>query len=202
MRQLMAQFPEDYHQVVSHITRPPRVNNGIPEQNGREYHFIDKKTGLHMLAAGGFIEANEYHGNLYGTSVAEVQLAHDEGKIAINDIEVQGVADYVKLASTIKPVFILPPSYKVWQQRFKVRYGNDEALYRQEWPGRMRIAQRELHDALQNKYFYLVINNNLDETVAQINNIAQHATKPTRSREAIELVHNLLANLQKDGALT
>src|SRR5690606_4573266 len=30
----------DYHSIITHTTRPPRANNGVMEQNGREYHFV------------------------------------------------------------------------------------------------------------------------------------------------------------------
>src|ERR1039458_2227628 len=38
-----------YHHIVSHTTRPPRINHGIVEQDGREYHFIDMATAEKML---------------------------------------------------------------------------------------------------------------------------------------------------------
>src|SRR2546423_8703826 len=80
-----------FHHIVSHTTRPPRINHGEVEQDGREYHFIDKATAEKMLDEHALIESKIYSGNLYGTSVAEIQAAHDEGTIAMTDIEVQGL---------------------------------------------------------------------------------------------------------------
>ncbi|HEY5152503.1 MAG TPA: hypothetical protein VII55_00865, partial [Candidatus Saccharimonadales bacterium] len=87
----------DYHHIISHTTRPPRINHGVIEQDGREYHFIDAHKAKKMLDDQALIEAKIYSGNLYGTSVAEIQAAKDEGKIAMTDIEVQGVAEYKTL---------------------------------------------------------------------------------------------------------
>src|ERR1017187_10625242 len=58
-----------YHHIVSHTTRPPRINHGVVEQDGREYHFIDQATAEKMLDNKALIEAKIYSGNLYGTSV-------------------------------------------------------------------------------------------------------------------------------------
>src|ERR1700752_4145357 len=64
-----------YHHIISHTTRLPRINHGVIEQNGREYHFIDKQTAERMLDNHEFIEAKIYSTNVYGTSVSEIQAA-------------------------------------------------------------------------------------------------------------------------------
>ena len=46
-----------FRDIVSHTTRAPRVNNGQPERDGVEYHFIDQATALTMLRNHQFIEA-------------------------------------------------------------------------------------------------------------------------------------------------
>ena len=30
-----------FHHIISHTTRKPRINHGVIEQDGREYHFVD-----------------------------------------------------------------------------------------------------------------------------------------------------------------
>ena len=44
---------------ISYTTRPPRPG----EQNGREYHFVDRPTFEAMASAGEFLESAEVHGN-------------------------------------------------------------------------------------------------------------------------------------------
>jgi len=114
----------EYHHIVSHTTRPPRINHGVLEQDGREYHFIDMAQAREMLQNQTFVEAKMYSGNLYGTSVAEIQAAHDEGRIAVTDLEVQGVAEYKATDENVMAVFLLPPDFETWQARLQRRYGD------------------------------------------------------------------------------
>src|SRR5579885_607634 len=51
----------DYHYIVSDTTRQPRINDGIPEQNGVEYWFRSEADILKDLAAGQYVEAAIIH---------------------------------------------------------------------------------------------------------------------------------------------
>ena len=53
----------DYHYVVTCTTRATRPG----EVDGVDYHFLDRETFAAQRAAGEFLEANEVHGNWYGT---------------------------------------------------------------------------------------------------------------------------------------
>ena len=53
----------DYHYVVTCTTRAPRPG----EVDGVDYHFLDRETFEALREAGEFLEANEVHGNWYGT---------------------------------------------------------------------------------------------------------------------------------------
>src|SRR4051812_45219052 len=50
-----------YHYIVSDTTRQPRVNNGVLEQDGREYWFRTEEDILADLQAGNFLEAAIIH---------------------------------------------------------------------------------------------------------------------------------------------
>src|SRR6478735_3209016 len=67
---LRAEFPALAFSV-SHTTRKPRAN----EENGREYHFVDHGEFRGLVGKGAFAEWAEVHGNLYGTSLREVEQA-------------------------------------------------------------------------------------------------------------------------------
>lgn len=162
---------ERYYHIVSHTTRRPRENHGMIEQDGVNYHFIDLETAEKMLDDQAFVEAKMYSGNIYGTSVAEIQAAHDAGTIATTDIEVQGVAEYMAIdADNTKAVFILPPSYKVWQERFVKRYGGD--IDQADFERRMHTARQELEHALHTPYYHFVVNDSLPAAVAEVDRIA------------------------------
>lgn len=165
----------DYHHIVSHTTRPPRENNGVMEQDGREYHFIDSATAERMVAAGEFVEAKFVHGStVYGTSAAEIQRAQSGGRIAITDIDVQGVAEYKAISANVIAIFVLPPSFTAWQERLMKRYGQNVATAAGDIAKRKRTAISELEEALSKPYYHFVINDNLDAAVTTVNKIAHN----------------------------
>lgn len=180
-----------FHHIISHTTRPPRINHGVIEQDGKDYHFIDKPTAQQLLNDHAMIEAKLYSGNLYGTSVAEIQAAHNEKRIAMTDIEVQGVAEYKQLDSNVMAVFLLPPDFETWQARLQRRYGDvvDAADYRL----RLQTALHELDQLLTTGYYVAVINDELDETVRQIETVVNSQDHSTPDEPAARAVAEQLA---------
>lgn len=184
----------EYHNIVSHTTRAPRHNHGIPEQNGVEYHFVDLKTIETMLDDGGFVEAKQFSGNVYGTSVAEIQMAHDEGKIAITEIEVQGVAEYRKVSDSVIPIFLLPPDFDTWQKRLSGRHG--ETVNPDDLAKRLNTAKIELREALEKDYFEYVVNQDLQETIKIVDEIAHGNFSTAKNDQAKAVAQQLLIDLQ------
>ena len=74
------------HFSVSHTTRPPRTG----ERDGVEYHFVAEAGFRAIEESGGFLEWAVVHGNLYGTSRAEVEPRLEKGLDVLLDIDVQG----------------------------------------------------------------------------------------------------------------
>jgi guanylate kinase len=185
-----------FHHIVSHTTRPPRINHGVIEQDGREYHFVDGATAKKMLDEQAFIEAKIYSGNLYGTSVAEIQSAHNEGKTAMTDLEVQGVAEYKALDPGVMAVFLLPPDFRTWQQRLQRRYGDvvDVADYRL----RLQTALQELEQLLNTDYYVAVINDDLATTVKRIEEVVDSRDHTAHDEPAARQVAGKLAENIKD----
>ena len=166
-----------------------------PEQNGHEYHFINKAAARQMLTSQAMIEAKIYSGNLYGTSVAEIQAAHDEGKIAMTDIEVQGVAEYKGLDPKVMAVFLLPPDFKTWQARLQRRYGDvvDAADSRR----RLQTALGELEQLLNTNYYIPIINDDLAGTFAKIQAVASgHKPNQTELKKARAVAQKLAQDIQ------
>jgi guanylate kinase len=182
-----------YHHIVSHTTRLPRENRGIPEQDGVDYHFIDLGEAESMLDSGAFVEAKLYSGNVYGTSAAEIQQARDDSKIAVTDIEVQGIAEYKAMAPNVHAIFILPPSYETWQERLQNRYEGKADTADME--RRMQTARAELQEALDKDYFDFVLNENLDEAVKMVDAIAHGSRTDENAEAARALAQRLLGQL-------
>lgn len=157
--------------VVSYTTRLPRTNNGRTEENGIDYHFINEAAAARMLENHEFIEAKFVHGTVYGTGVKEIQLIAEAKKIAITDIDVQGVGEYKNLSQDVVAIFLLPPNYDEWRRRLRARYATD-IEFEAEWPKRFISAIKELTHALEVPYYHFVINDNLDEAARIVQEIA------------------------------
>src|SRR6266550_231249 len=175
----------DYHHIVSHTTRAPRSNNGVRERNGVEYHFIDRVKAQEMVKHREFIESNIYASNLYGTSTEDIHIAKLEGKVAISAIEVQGVEEYKKISPKVKAVFLLPPNYAVWQERYRNRYGGEFSGHSPDTKRRMQTALIELNLALTDNFFTFVVNEKLSDTIAVVDAIA-HGKKVDHQARAKE----------------
>lgn len=185
-----------YHHIVSHTTRKPRHNHGELEKDGVDYHFVAIETAEKMIDDQAFIEAKMYSGNIYGTSVAEVKRAHDEDRIAITDLEVQGVVEYKHIAPQVMAVFILPPSFSVWQSRILKRYAG-QPIDTRDHTRRLRTAYVELKHALETNYFHFVINDDLAHAVEEVDHIAHHRIARMQETRAHELALTLLAELER-----
>jgi guanylate kinase len=186
---------DSYHHIVSHTTRRPRANHGVMEQDGVDYHFISIEQAGDMLSRHEFIEAKMYSGNVYGTSVAEIETAHDASQIAVTDLEVQGVVEYKEISKSVVAVFMLPPDYEEWQARLKQRYDGG-VVNEADINKRMHTARTELQHALDTDYFHFVINDDLETTLRTVDAIAHDQTALRREARAEKLARTLLDDLQ------
>lgn len=157
----------DFYDFISYTTRAPRYNNGILEKDGKEYHFVTREKMEQLLRSGDMIEAKQYSDNIYGTGAEDLREAIRANKIALNDIEVQGVAEYKRIDPNVHAVFVLPPSYTVWRDRFVARYGDGD-VDEEDWQNRLVTAKTELQTALASGYYDFVINDSLDQAVEQV----------------------------------
>ena len=80
--------------LVSTTTRAPRQG----EEDGKDYHFIDRATFAESVEHGRFIENVEYNGVLYGVSVDEAEKAFSAGQPAVLVAEPHGVAQIADYA--------------------------------------------------------------------------------------------------------
>ncbi|MBW2502823.1 MAG: guanylate kinase [Deltaproteobacteria bacterium] len=147
---------------VSHTTRPPRPG----EQNGVDYHFVDRETFKAMAQQGTFLEWAEVHGNLYGTSSRVVADVTGEGQDIILDIDIQG-ARQVKERQGVKGifVFIAPPSLRVLQERLAGRATETAASI----ATRLSNAREEMQSI--GNYDYVIVNDTLERAVEVLQSI-------------------------------
>jgi len=165
---------------VSHTTRSPRGN----EEDGREYHFTDRKKFLELVEAGEFLEWAEVHGNLYGTSRSELEAAKDMRGI-IFDIDHQGARQIRSREPSVCSLFILPPTMDILLKRLRGRASEDEATVQR----RFNAAREEItHYGM---FDYVLVNDDLETAVTQLISIFR-AEECRRLRQAA-LAENLLA---------
>lgn len=182
-----------YHYIISHTTRKPRYNHGILEREGIEYHFVDLTKTEEMLDNGEFIEAKLVHGNIYGTSIAEIQSAKDKSEVAISEIEVQGIAEYRAVSDTVLPIFLLPPNFDTWQERLLRRYDGD--VDPEDLRNRMQTAKAEIQEALDKEYYEFVVNTDLSTTIGIVDEIAHGNLSSDKNDQAKVVARELLNRL-------
>jgi len=160
----------DYHKIVTTTTRQPRPG----EKDGMHYHFVSLDKVQEMLENHELIEANYYSNNVYGASVAEFQKAHDEDKIAIADIDVNGVEAFMRIApENVHPIFLVPPSYVEWYERWQSRYGDTYSEHLDDLARRKATAVDELLHVEKTPYFFIVVNDELEQAVREVGEIAR-----------------------------
>jgi guanylate kinase len=138
---------------VSYTTRPPRPG----EQDGREYHFVDRRAFEAMLERGEFLESAEVHGHHYGTSQKVIDEARARGRDLVLEIDWQGAEQVRRLYPESIGIFIVPPSMAELERRLRTRAQDAEDVIRR----RMRNAAEEMSHAAEFKY--AIINNNFDD---------------------------------------
>ena len=162
----------DYYDVITHTTRPIRMNSGEIEHDGVNYHFVTSEQMSKLLEEHKMIEINHFGNNYYGTSVEEFRKANEQGLVVLENIDIHGVSSMYDIApQNMTAIFVVPPSYETWIKRIVGRYGSVDS-FNNEWQNRREITILELKNALNVPYYHFVINDDLNSAVEQINNIA------------------------------
>ena len=162
---------------VSATTREPRPG----EENGVHYHFLKEETFHFWRAQGEFLEYAQYVGNFYGTPKRYVDMAMEEGKDVILDIEVQGAIQVAEKRPETVRIFVAPPSWTELERRLNERGTDTPEKIRQ----RLHRAKEEMESA--SIYDYIVINDSVEKAVAELDAImtAEHC-RPQERLKAIE----------------
>ena len=174
-RMLLERFPE-LRFSVSHTTRKPRAG----ERDGADYHFVERARFEALAKEHAFLEWAEVHGNLYGTSLAEIERAKTTPGCTgmVFDVDYQGARQMRARRADIVGVFILPPSMVELERRLRGRGSETEEAVKR----RFEIAKTEIeHYAL---FDYLVVNDDLQHAAEQLTAIVV-AERAKRERRAM-----------------
>ena len=141
---------------VSATTRQPREG----EIEGKDYFFLDNGQFKDLVSKECFLEHAEVFGKYYGTPESFVRNKLNEGKNIIFDIDWQGVKQLKKkIPKDIVSIFMLPPSIDELRKRLIKR--NSDHI--DEIEKRIREATLEISNAKE--YNYVLINDDLEETI-------------------------------------
>jgi guanylate kinase len=178
MAELAAQGREA-HFSVSHTTRAPRPT----ERDGVDYHFVDRAAFQRMVAAGDFLEFAEVHGNMYGTSRAEVEGRLERGCDVFLDIDVQGARQVRASVPDAVKVFVFPPSYAELRRRLVSRRQDDEVAIAL----RLKNAVQEMREYAE--FDFVIINDRLEEATRALGSVVAAARmRPFRMRAGVQAI--------------
>ena len=155
---------------VSATNRSPRTG----EVDGVNYHFLSDEAFQAAIAADAFVEFEEvYPGRFYGTLKSELARIMDSGNNVILDIDVKGGLNVKRQYPDALSVFIQPPSVEVLRERLIGRGTDSIETINQ------RVSKAEYELSFAPQYDKSVVNDNLDEAVAQTTSIILHQPDQT-----------------------
>jgi guanylate kinase len=172
---------------VSVTTRKMRPG----ENDGRDYHFIDRRHFDALVEKNELLEWAEVFDNYYGTPKKPVMDALAAGRDILFDVDWQGTQQLRdKAPKDLVSIFVLPPSIPELERRLHKRAQDDyETIHR-----RMAKAADEMSH--WQEYDYVVINHDLDRTFADVMAIlAAERVKRERQIGLSDFVRGLQAKL-------
>jgi guanylate kinase len=165
-------------------TRPKRAG----EQDGVDYHFLTTEEFEQYIAEDKFMEWVEYNGYYYGTLRSVIQEKLDKGLDVTSDLTWNGVATMKKEWPDRTVRFLLmPPSAEELEKRLRLRgkissESSDSTQQRvmkglqdaRHWQDNgYKFTSPDLVGSTLNDYDYVIINENLDDTVNKVHEIVK-----------------------------
>jgi guanylate kinase len=151
---------------ISYTSRSQRLN----EVNGKDYYFVTKDKFIKLNMKNYFIETAVNFNNYYGSPYLNIKKAKKNKKQILFDIDWKGARKIRKKIDKkdIIDFFILPPSIKELRKRLFKR-GRDNS---KDINLRLSYAIKEITH--YNEYSYVLINQNVIQTVNDIIHIIQN----------------------------
>jgi len=166
---------------VSATTRPIREG----EQDGVDYHFLNRNEFMARVEADEFLEWAEVYGNCYGTLRAQVDATLGAGESILLDIDTQG-AEQVRASNCPHiSVFVLPPSKEALTNRLTARATDAPDVIQR----RIKEAELQLRECAS--FDFVVVNDELSSAhdqfqailVAELLHTSRHSSLIRRFRD-------------------
>jgi len=146
---------------ISATTRPPRAN----EIDGKDYFFVSPEEFERMKSEGELAEWAHVHGHYYGTPKRWLDEQLERGISILLDIDVQGGVQIMEAYPGSVSIFVIPPSFKVLEQRLRNRGSETEDALRL----RLQNALGEMEYIT--RYTYIVVNDTVEAAVSRMHSI-------------------------------
>lgn len=158
VHQLLERYPQ-FEFSISATSRAPRGQ----EKNGVDYYFLTEEEFLSLIEKDAFVEWEAvYAGTHYGTLRSEVERIWSKGNVIIFDVDVVGGVNLKRIfGDKARSIFIMPPSVEELERRLVGR-GTDTAEVIAK-----RVAKAEIEIARAPEFDHIVVNDVLEQAVAQ-----------------------------------
>ncbi|MGR3713595.1 MAG: guanylate kinase [Shimia sp.] len=150
---------------ISATTRAPRPG----ETHGKEYYFLEEEDFKTQVAENQMLEHAHVFGNFYGSPAGPVKETIEAGNDVLFDVDWQGEQQIRNsdLGKHALSIFILPPSIEELHRRLVSRaQDSDEVIDK-----RMQKSWDEISH--WGAYNYVLINDSVDDTEAQLKTIIE-----------------------------
>jgi guanylate kinase len=146
---------------VSYTTRKPRLG----EQEGVDYHFIDKNKFENGINNHAWAEWAKVHGNYYGTAACVLDQSVTDGKNILLDIDVQGAKQILAHYPDAVTIFIVPPSMEILKARLEARRKDSQASIHQ------RLENAKMEMVQKGMYRHIIVNDKLSCAMSELHSI-------------------------------
>lgn len=182
---LLDRYHDEYALSISATTRDPRKG----EKHGEHYFFLTKDEFEKMIQNEDFLEYACYVDNYYGTPKRCVEEQLESGKNVILEIEIQGALQVKEKVPEALLVFVTPPNAQILEERLRGRGTETEEVI----ASRMARAAEEADGC--EVYDYLVVNDDLDDSVTLLHQIIQ--CEKHKMKQHLDLVKQIRNDLIK-----
>ncbi|XP_042619899.1 peripheral plasma membrane protein CASK isoform X2 [Cyprinus carpio] len=154
---LITKHPDRFAYPIPHTTRPPKKD----EENGKNYFFVSHDQMMQDISNNDYLEYGSHEDAMYGTRLETIRKIHEQGLVAILDVEPQALKVLRTAEFAPYVVFIAAPTITPGMNELPrwCRKLPDESLQR---------LQKE-SEILQKTYAHYfdqtIINNEIDETI-------------------------------------
>ncbi|XP_039601065.1 peripheral plasma membrane protein CASK isoform X13 [Erpetoichthys calabaricus] len=148
---LITKHPDRFAYPIPHTTRPPKKD----EENGKNYYFVSHDQMMQDISNNDYLEYGSHEDAMYGTRLETIRKIHEQGLIAILDVEPQALKVLRTAEFAPYVVFIAAPT-------ITPGINEDESLQRLQ-------KESEILQKTYAHYFDLtIINNEIDETIRHL----------------------------------